>query len=980
MIRVKREYQSWVANETLEDYALRYAAKSSRRWSPGMLANTAIGGISFLALEAIGGSLTINYGFQNAFAAVILVSILIFLISLPIAYYSSVANVDIDLLTRGAGFGYIGSTLTSLIYASFTFIFFALEAAIMAQALEMSIGLNVVVGYLVCSLIIIPLAFYGVTLINRLHQWTQPVWAVLLILPFVFILYREPGVLAAWASYPGQFAKESQFSWLSFGAATGVLFSLMGQIGEQVDYLRFLPEKGTQNRIAWWAALLSAGPGWIVIGGLKILAGGLLAFLAVRAGLQASDAVVPITMYIKGYEYVFDNRTAVLVVATVFVVISQIKINVTNAYAGSLAWSNCFARLTHYHPGRVVWLVFNVLIALLLMLLGIFATLEAVLSVYSNVVIAWIGALVADLVVLKPLGISPAYIEFKRAHLYDINPVGCGAMLIASLISISAYAGLLGQGCHAFSAFIALATSFVSAITIGFATKGKYYIARADTHFRGEPQPALVQCCICERHYEPPDMAHCPFYQGAICSLCCGLENHCHDSCKRATVSTPSLDATPPGMPAFEPHFGRRLGRFFALFSITSAVVGAVFLLSYRLLGLEASTEGVDLVNILVRIYAATLLVIAVGTWWIVLSHDSRELAEGELVRSLHHLEMTRGHLVESEKMASLGGLVAGVAHEINDVSFVGVVHPEHGPGFDVWVGGGLSTNPMLAQRLGAWVPLDEVPDVFRRFVRLLPGDGLLVLAAGTSTDFLVDGTQAAVVRYGIGEGDLSAAIEQADDRGSRFAVCRGGDALGSVALRVPGEHNVLNALAALAVLAHAGVTADEAAPHLATFSGAARRYQELGRHRGVVVVDDYAHHPTEVAATLRAARSGSYRRVIAVFQPHLFSRTRYLQREFGHALTLADEAIVTDIFPAREEPEPGVTGKLIVDAYLAERPGGPVSYLPRLGDVVDHLRARVRDGDLVLTIGAGDVFRAGERLLEDLAAGDTSGVTVVTG
>jgi len=136
VIRVKRQYQSWVANETLEDYALRYAAKSYRRWAPGVLANTAIGGISFLALEAIGGSLTVNYGFQNVFAAVILVSILIFLISLPIAYYSSVANVDIDLLTRGAGFGYIGSTVTSLIYASFTFIFFALEAAIMAQALE----------------------------------------------------------------------------------------------------------------------------------------------------------------------------------------------------------------------------------------------------------------------------------------------------------------------------------------------------------------------------------------------------------------------------------------------------------------------------------------------------------------------------------------------------------------------------------------------------------------------------------------------------------------------------------------------------------------------------------------------------------------------------------------------------------------------------------------------------------------------------
>ena len=667
MIRVKREYQSWVANETLEDYALRYAAKSYRRWAPSVLANTAIGGISFLALEAIGGSLTVNYGFQNTFAAVIFASIFIFLISLPIAYYSSVANIDIDLLTRGAGFGYIGSTVTSLIYASFTFIFFALEAAIMAQALEISVGLNLVAGYLLCSLIIIPLAFYGVTLINRLQQWTQPIWVVLLILPFVYILYREPGALAAWSSYPGNAAQNGRFNWLSFGAATGVLFSLVGQIGEQVDYLRFLPEKSAQNRISWWASLLLAGPGWIIIGGLKILAGGFLAFLAIRSGVVASDAVVPIRMYIKGYEYVFDDRTLVLVVATVFVVISQIKINVTNAYAGSLAWSNCFARLAHYHPGRVVWLVFNVLIALLLMLLGIFATLEAVLSVYSNVVIAWIGAVVADLVVLKPLGISPAYIEFKRAHLYNINPVGCGAMLIASLISISAYAGFMGDTLHAFSAFIALAVAFISAITIGYITGGKYYIARADTSFRGGVQPDLVQCCICERHYEPRDMAHCPFYGGAICSLCCGLENHCHDSCKSSvTGKMTAVDAAATGALTFHPHLVRRLGRFFGLFSIASALMGAVFLLSYRLLNTEAGSANFDLANILVRIYVATLVVIAIGTWWIVLSHDSRELAEGELVQSLHHLEMTRSHLVESEKMASLGGLVAGVAHEIN--------------------------------------------------------------------------------------------------------------------------------------------------------------------------------------------------------------------------------------------------------------------------------------------------------------------------
>jgi signal transduction histidine kinase/purine-cytosine permease-like protein len=668
VIRLKREYQSWVANETLEDYALRYAARSYRRWSPFVLANTAIGGISFLALEAIGGSITVSYGFQTAFAAILFVSLLIFLINLPIAYYSTVANVDIDLLTRGAGFGYIGSTLTSLIYASFTFIFFALEAAIMAQALELGLGLNIAIGYLLCSLVIIPIVFFGVTLINKLQMWTQPVWIVLLVLPFAFILYRDPGVLEAWRSFSGSAEQHGDFNILHFGVASGVLFSLVVQIGEQADYLRFLPDKTQKNRFAWWSALLSAGPGWIVIGGLKILAGSLLAVLAIRAGAPAGDAITPINMYIEAYGYVFDDRAVILAVAVFFVVISQVKINVTNAYAGSLAWSNSFARLAHYHPGRVVWLVFNVLIALLLTLLGIFATLEAVLHVYSNVATAWIGALVADLVVLKPAGISPRYIEFKRAHLYNFNPVGCGAMLIASVISITAYAGALGEICQAYSVFIALISAFASAIAIAFATRGKYYIARPDLHFRNRKPEELVQCCICEKQYEPLDMAHCPFYQDPICSLCCGLESHCHDFCKLPSSENANARAEAPLDPRahLAPHFGRRLGRFFGLFGIVSAAMAAVFLLSYRLLGVYDAVSISELENILIRIYVAALIVIAVGTWWIVLSHESRELAEGELLHSMHHLEVTRSELVESEKMASLGGLVAGVAHEIN--------------------------------------------------------------------------------------------------------------------------------------------------------------------------------------------------------------------------------------------------------------------------------------------------------------------------
>ena len=126
--RVRRQYNQWVANQTLEDYALRFTAKSARRWSAARVANTALGAISFLALEAIGGTITLNYGVTNATAAILVVSVIIFGCGLPIAYHAAKCGIDSDLLTRGAGFGYIGSTITSLIYASFTFIFFAIEA------------------------------------------------------------------------------------------------------------------------------------------------------------------------------------------------------------------------------------------------------------------------------------------------------------------------------------------------------------------------------------------------------------------------------------------------------------------------------------------------------------------------------------------------------------------------------------------------------------------------------------------------------------------------------------------------------------------------------------------------------------------------------------------------------------------------------------------------------------------------------------
>jgi UDP-N-acetylmuramate--alanine ligase len=186
------------------------------------------------------------------------------------------------------------------------------------------------------------------------------------------------------------------------------------------------------------------------------------------------------------------------------------------------------------------------------------------------------------------------------------------------------------------------------------------------------------------------------------------------------------------------------------------------------------------------------------------------------------------------------------------------------------------------------------------------------------------------------------------------------------VSLSVPGRHNALNAAAAFTTTVELGIDPKLAAAALERFRGAARRMEPKGEAGGVRVLDTYAHHPTEVATDLRAARTiADGGRVVAVFQPHLYSRTRIFAAEFGAALGLADEVIVLDVYASREDPEPGVTGQLVADAV----PGGTARYVPSFGDVPRVVASVAAPGDLVLTMGAGDVTRLGPLVLDELAA-----------
>ena len=677
--RVRRQYNQWVANQTLEDYALRFTAKSARRWFAARVANTALGAISFLALEAIGGTITLNYGVTNATAAILVVSVIIFGCGLPIAYHAAKCGIDIDLLTRGAGFGYIGSTITSLIYASFTFIFFAIEAVILASALEMCFGIPRPIGYLISAVAIIPLVTHGITLISRFQLWTQPAWVVLHIMPFAAIAWANPHSFAEWTKFAGEHGNpDGHLDLFLFGAAASVVFSLVAQIGEQVDFLRFLPrDRRTTSQKAWWIALLSAGPGWIVLGLLKLLAGSFLAYFALMHGVSTEHAAEPASMYLEGFRYVLSQPDLALALTGTFVILSQLKINVTNAYAGSIAWSNFFSRLTHSHPGRVVWLVFNVLVALLLMEIGVYKALEQTLALYSNVAIAWVGALVSDLVVNKPLGLRPPQMEFKRAHLYDVNPVGVGAMTIATIVSITAFYGVFGPTAKALSAFVALTVAFITAPVIAYLTDGKFYIARKPK--RSWQNIESIRCCICEHHFEPEDITSCPAYAGPICSLCCSLDARCHDLCKpharvQAQISETLGKLLPQRVYA---RINSQLGHYLGVFAVSAGLVALTLGLIYLQTSAIAPADKLLVSDVLWKVFFTLVLIIGVVAWLFVLAQQSRRAAEAEtrrqttlLIQEIDAHKRTDAELQRAKEVAESANLaksryVVGLSHEL---------------------------------------------------------------------------------------------------------------------------------------------------------------------------------------------------------------------------------------------------------------------------------------------------------------------------
>jgi purine-cytosine permease-like protein len=515
------------AKETLEDYTLRFAPRGYRKWGTGVVAVTALGGIAYLADFAIGASIGISYGTVNALWGILVFAVVIFLTGFPLAYYSARYNLDLDLITRGSGFGYYGSVVTNVIFATFTFIFFALEGSIMAQGLQLGLGIPLWAGYAASTLVIFPLVVYGMSLLSKLQLWTTPLWLVLMVLPFGYLLVNHPESVSTFFAYQGT----GGYTGTDLGAiflAAGVCLSLIAQIAEQIDYLRFMPPRTPENSRRWWTAMVLAGPGWVAFGAIKQVVGMFLAvYIIANVADGAAVANQPVHQFLEIYRDIMPPWAA-MALAVVLVVISQVKINVTNAYSGSLAWTNSFTRVTKRYPGRLVFLGFNLLVALVLMEANMFDFLNTILAFYANCGMSWVVVVASDIVINKYLlRISPLQPEFRRGMLYAVNPVGFGSMIISAGVSIVAFFGGLGAAVQPFSPLVAIVLALVLPPVLALATRGRYYLRRTDDGIdapmhdeHGNPSGLVLRCHVCDQEIERPDMTRCEAHDDVVCSLC----------------------------------------------------------------------------------------------------------------------------------------------------------------------------------------------------------------------------------------------------------------------------------------------------------------------------------------------------------------------------------------------------------------------------------------------------------------------------
>lgn len=501
-----------------DDYPLQSVPKEARSISSRKIGMTAFGSMSFLAQESMGAMITIQFGFIHLLLALAISAIVIMSLSLPVVRIATRQHIDIDLISRGCGFGYLGASLSSFIYAGYICAFLAFESLIVLDMLRDLLGIPIGIGYFLFNIVATVLAIYGIRAIVKFQNITNFIWIALYALIVISIaedLYK--------GAYSLPSIHEDDFNTVCLGFATAITLAFVTQTGEQVDYLRF---SGKDSHSRFYNLL--GGIFWFIPVMINMIMGGVISLWILEDMADSRSASQPYLIF----EFLFNGagypHRATFALVMIFVILSQLKINVTNIYSGSLAWSNFSSRVTHIFPGRAFWAIFNTLLAFIIIESEIVDMPLYIFSIISILGLSWYGVLFTYLTVNHFLGLRPKQILFKRSQVPDIDPVGIVSMAIAVVCGLATKLlstnDLLVANAHFISLFVAMGCTVIMATLL----RDK----NAQRKYQDDPQKSEL-CCVCHKLISPENLSWCPSRRAYICSECCSLEAGCYEQCKR---------------------------------------------------------------------------------------------------------------------------------------------------------------------------------------------------------------------------------------------------------------------------------------------------------------------------------------------------------------------------------------------------------------------------------------------------------------
>lgn len=499
--------------EMKEDYALRKVPQHWR-WPWYSIMNVALGVATAMVFMQMGSLMAVSYGSVNAILAEIYATVVGGILGMAIAYSAAKTGLNVNLMARGAGLGFTGSSITSFIYAINFIMYAAIEGSIMAYAINAYIpALPVWLLMVIVGVAIVPLNWYGVAQLDKFQKYSIPVYVILLIAGIISAARMNLPHSSDWLTF---LPKGGSVGGVGLLTAIGVMNGLVGIMALLVsDYARFI--KPAERKIGVFAV------GFIPQFVAFFLSGLIGVWFGVRFG-----EVNPGKYFV----------TAMGIWGALYTILTQLRINVTNLYSGSLSLANFFARVLHFTPGRVFWVVVTAVAAVIAMLAGALDHLGPMLTFQGVFLFAWVALLAADLLVVKGLlKLGPTHIEHRRGHLFDWNPVGVVSLVVSSIIGSLMAFGMFGSFWASMSAFAAAVIAFILHIMMAVATKGKYYESRTvaetfsanviETNTYGEK---LVKCGKCGQSFITEDMLHCTVHKQHYCSQCCA-EAACGTAC-----------------------------------------------------------------------------------------------------------------------------------------------------------------------------------------------------------------------------------------------------------------------------------------------------------------------------------------------------------------------------------------------------------------------------------------------------------------